>query len=77
MSVNINILVFWCTERKRYVAITFPDVLKIPIFMVGGFTPKLVTVVAPQIWVHNYHNPENNDVAELLLGNFEKSLVMR
>ena len=44
--------------------------------MVGGFTPKLVTVGASQIWVHNYHSPENKNITGLLLGKFEKSLLI-
>ena len=76
-SLNINILVFWFTERKRYVGIKFPNVRKIPIFMVSGLTLKLVIVGASQIWVHDYHSSENKDMAGLFLGKCETSLWVR
>jgi hypothetical protein len=77
MSVNINILVFCFTERKTYVGIKFPDVHKTLIFMASEFTLKLVTVGVSHIWAHNYHSPENNDMAALLIGKFETWLSMR
>jgi len=45
--------------------------------MASEFALKLVMVGASNIWAHNYHSPENNDMAGLLIGKFETWLSMR